>query len=491
MKIYMGIAHGILFSIINMLLLLPPITTAHAEEIAAHNNNMNIVADFQNCSSPIKIKAYADHAAEFQNDKRNLQMLLGSLQIPLKEKCATLPDFHISGYYRQERVYQGTMSPTQNWLLTEGIKTPTPTPVPQLKPEPSVAPIEEAAPTTIKQPKPLEIQTPEISSTVQAAPKYSIQEAPIQEITNDNQNTSALSTPIVPTATTNNSADQILAAEDKIKTQSFCSDQKQEYGNWYCNGHILVNTAIGSYPIETNITKEYATKVTFLIKNDLVRNTSYPLTIKLASLIDPAIATALSSEDNKRDYLRGRREFNIGEYTVSINALNYRYALEIEPKKKYSYEDFSCHNKLGLKNWDIDWRTKTVTALKPDLIQSNPLSQITGAFIITPTGINPAFNLWGNTTSDYNVTILADQKTIYQGKWVTKKEPTCCTTSLNKQLSMQDFKSMASAQQATIILSRDDGTPEAQASFFPQDINKILNTAETSKTDAGVCTIGS
>ncbi|MEM9422854.1 MAG: hypothetical protein AAF986_10180 [Pseudomonadota bacterium] len=263
------------------------------------------------------------------------------------------------------------------------------------------------------------------------------------------------------------------AAAQKVRARFKCDDTRVSSGYWTCKTKINVGEGMGIADFEVTV-RHYSAPLTGgvaeyrfkLPRRSLIRDTSFRGMVGFAKFFGDDVAAILNTEENHTLYVRGQDIFVANGFQFEVQEFSSSFAIIVRDNNSdrskpstiadYAPDEKDCTQIDGFPGWQARW-SHTAASITPAL---KPVSQeydlITGSFYIGPKEVTPSFRLptGGGPVGSY-VTVFVDQKPIYQGKWVEKRKPTCCTQYVDTKMPRDLLFAMASGKQGMVTISWD------------------------------------
>lgn len=284
-------------------------------------------------------------------------------------------------------------------------------------------------------------------------------------------------------------------ATQAVAQKYSCDDIRETSGFWTCKTKVNVGQEIGLVDLNVQVkhlsaplTGGVVAYIFDIPKRRLIRDTSFRGMVGFAGFFGEDVARTLNTRENYTAYVRGQDVFEVGDllFEVSETSSSVKFTVQSKshPNTRRSViadlapDPNKCRQKDGLLGWELSWSDKWASiepALKP---VSTEYDMVAGQFNISKGEVTPSFRKshWPGQSEDY-VTLFVDEQPVYQGQWIKKTEPTCCSLSLKKKFPLAMLLDMPPEATAIIMVSADpEGRNVIAASSF--DLNNISEAAK-------------
>ena len=282
-------------------------------------------------------------------------------------------------------------------------------------------------------------------------------------------------------------------------TQKYvCDDIRESSGYWTCQTKINVGQGIGLVDLHVQVrhlsaplTGGVVAYIFDIPKRRLIRDTSFRGLIGFAGFFGEDVARTLNTRETYSVYVRGQDVFEVGDllFEVSETSSSVQFTVQSKshPNTRQSIianlapDPDSCRQSDGLPGWELSWSDK-YSSIEPALRPvSTEYDMVAGQFNISKGEVTPSFRKshWPGQNEDY-VTLFVDEQPVYQGQWIKKSEPTCCSLSIGKKFPLDMLYEMPSEGTGIIMVSADpEGKTVIAASKF--DLSNMMKAAQTAQ----------
>lgn len=276
-------------------------------------------------------------------------------------------------------------------------------------------------------------------------------------------------------------------------------------GHWTCDTKINVGQGMGLIDLRVQVRHRappFSGGVEKYIfetpRTRLIRDTSFRGIIGLAQFFGADIADGLSTGENFQNYLRGQDVYEVQDLVFEVSETSSSFKLTVQRLNgEHTYvssvsdrepDHKSCTQTDGLPGWHISWSDRHMFIEPAFKAVSPEYKMIAGSFHIGRDTVSPSFRpAFGRVYDGNYITILADNVPIYQSQWIEKREPTCCTLSVQDPMPREFLFAMAQATEGIALLSHDaEGKRIIAASRFDlTNIGKAADKAIGGKFERG------
>lgn len=305
-------------------------------------------------------------------------------------------------------------------------------------------------------------------------------------------------------------------AADEVTEHFSCHDITNNIntGFWSCETKINAGQGMGLIDLQVKVRHFSPPMSGGVVKyifetprTRLIRDTSFRGIVGLARFFGANIADELSTGENFQNYLRGQDVYEVQDLIFEVSETSSSFKLTVQKLNgEHTYvssvsdrdpDQNSCTQTDGLPGWHISWSDRHML-IEPAFRPVSPqYKMIAGSFNIGRDTASPSFRpAFGRAYDGDYITIFADNVPVYQSQWVEKREPTCCTLSVQDPMPRAFLFSMAQATEGIALLSHDaEGEQIIAASRF--DLTNIGKAADkaiggkferTAAKRAGRCT---
>lgn len=288
-------------------------------------------------------------------------------------------------------------------------------------------------------------------------------------------------------------------ASSRIERSFDCSDFRETSGYWTCQTEIEFARGQGAYPVDIQINyrsydNDAVVSYEMKVFRPLIRPESFEVFVSFARFVAPELEQVLMQADAAQAYGRGQTKFPSNGLVVIANDNSDAFSVKIISEADDRSFDLPapCPHKTTINGWQVTY-SKNIGTAEPSMRQLEPEMLISGQFRVLDSGVKPVFgihrvfsrSLAHTDPAPYYLTVLSDGRPIYQGQWVEKREPTCCTTTLNPAVPAETFQAFEGSRVGAIVLSRDKEMTRrvAAAEFDSSNAWSAINFAQLLRND--------
>ncbi len=286
---------------------------------------------------------------------------------------------------------------------------------------------------------------------------------------------------------------EFAQAKQRVLSTFDCRDESESPGYWTCKTAFDFKRGRGEYPVDITINyrsydNDAVVSYKMTVARPLIRPDSFEVFVGFTGFTDPALAQMLMQQDNAVAYSRGETRFRSNGVVVIASDFSDKFSTEIIAEADDHSIDTGapCPRIASIEGWQASFSRNTAGA-EPSFRQLEPEGLVSGQFSWVDGQILPSFTAhrifprslsFIEPASQY-VTVLNDGEPIYQGQWIEKREPTCCSTRLHSPVAADTFKALETGKVATIVISRDKEMRSrvAAAEFDPSGAWKAIEFA--------------